>query len=257
MATLRAFLAFHLPLVACASAPDSDSHGGIDAYSGIYSSSEGGVIELHHGHEGTLRGYVRTKDRIAALTAVEIRDGALATHATYDDGTSTELRASLVPGPALLLDGGEYRRSAVERPADATVRREIEAAYARLAAAVDTKDYAAFQALRVVEFATIPPDGVPSPGSRMAERAQGLLERIQPPITTKNDILDLNVRGNDAIATVRQKFTRTQLIEGTPHTIHTEVTQRETWTRTPEGWKLLFVDEVRDHLTLDDGRRVK
>jgi len=45
--------------------------------------------------------------------------------------------------------------------------------------------------------------------------------------------------------------------EGTLHTIHTEVTQRETWTRTPEGWKLLFVDEVRDQLTLDDGRRVK
>ena len=160
-------------------------------------------------------------------------------------------------GPMLVLDGREYERSAVERPADATVRREIEEAYADLAAALGAKDYAAFQALRVTEFATIPPDGVPSPGSRMAERARGLLERIQPPITTINDILELTVRGNDAIATVRQRFTRVQLIEGNPHTIHTEVTQRETWTRTPEGWKLLFVDEVRDHVTLDDGRRVK
>jgi hypothetical protein len=35
------------------------------------------------------------------------------------------------------------------------------------------------------------------------------------------------------------------------------VTQRETWTRTPRGWKLIFVDEVRDPMTLDDGRRVK
>jgi hypothetical protein len=91
----------------------------------------------------------------------------------------------------------------------------------------------------------------------MAERARRLLERIQPPITTTNDILELTVRGNDAIATVRQKFTRMQMIEGTPHTIHTEVTQRETWTRTPAGWKLLFVDEVRDPITLDDGRRVE
>src|SRR5688572_4006519 len=83
----------------------------------------------------------------------------------------------------------EYSRTAVERPADATVRREIEAAYAMLARAVDTKDFDAFQALRVAHFATIPPDGTPRTGPSMAERARGLLERIQPPITTTNDLL--------------------------------------------------------------------
>jgi ketosteroid isomerase-like protein len=186
-----------------------------------------------------------------------MREGVLAVNATYDDGTRGELRVKLMPGPALMLDGRAFERSAVESPADATVRREIEEAYARLARALETKDYPAFQALRVDEFATIPPDGVPSPGSRMADRARGLIERIQPPITTTNDILELTTRGNDAIATVRQKFTRMQMIDGTPHTIHTEVTQRETWTRTSEGWKLLFVDEVRDHITLDNGIRVR
>ena len=70
-------------------------------------------------------------------------------------------------------------------------------------------------------------------------------------------LLELTVRGDEAIATVRQKFTRKQLIEATTHTIHTEVTQRETWTRTPLGWKLVFVDDVRDHITLDDGVRVQ
>ncbi len=80
---------------------------------------------------------------------------------------------------------------------------------------------------------------------------------MEAPISTSNDILKVTVRGNNAIATVRQKFTRTQMIHGTAHTIHTEVTQRETWTRTRAGWKLLFVDEVRDHLTVDDGRRVR
>ena len=256
MTALRAAFGLLPPLVACASPPEAISLGGIEEYTGIYTSPGGGIIELHHGYDGALRGYVRT-DRIAALTAVDTRDGALAAHATYDDGTRAEVRAALMPGPLLVLDGNEYRRSAVEEPADATVRREIEEAYAELAWAVDTKNYAAFQELRVAEFATIPPDGVPSPGSRMAERARGLLERIQPPITTTNDILELTVRGNDAIATVRQKFTRMQLVQGTEHTIHTEVTQRETWTRTPEGWKLLFVDEVRDPMTIDDGRRVQ
>ena len=38
--------------------------------------------------------------------------------------------------------------------------------------AVDTKNFDAFQALRVADFATIPPDGVPSPAARMADRAR-------------------------------------------------------------------------------------
>lgn len=244
-----------LPLLACASAPDARSRGG--DHTGMYSSAHGGIVELHHGPDGALRGYMRTENRIVALAPVEMRDGALVAGTTSDDGTRGEVRMELLPGPALVADGQAFRRRHVARPAGATVRREIEDAYAKLARAVESKDFDAFQALRVAEFATIPPDGVPSPGSRMGDRARGMLERIQPPITNTNDILELTVRGNDAIATVRQKFTRRQVIEGTPHTIHTEVTQRETWTRTRDGWKLLFVDDVRDQMTLDDGRRVR
>lgn len=256
--TTRTFPLALLLLVACVSTRGTGTNDAIQAYTGIYSSPEGSfIIELHRGHEGTLRGFMRIEDRIAALAPVEIRDGVLVASATYDDGTRGELQGTVRSGPVIVIDGRAYRRSAVERPAGATVRGEIEEAYEKLAAAVESKDYAAFQALRAGEFATIPPDGVPSPGSRMADRARGMLERIQPPITTTNDILELTIRGNDAIATVRQKFTRRQLIEGTQHTIHTEVTQRETWTRTTEGWKLLFVDEVRDHMTLDDGVRVR
>ncbi len=61
-------------------------------------------------------------------------------------------------------------------------------------------------------------------------------------------------RGDEAIATVRQKFTRQQLVENQLRTVHTEVTQRETWKKTAEGWKLVFVDEVRDHVRLVDGQ---
>lgn len=250
MTRLRSMLFLPVLAISCVSAPT------ITSYGGLYSSTDG-LIELHRGPDSAWRGYWRTSERIAALAPVAILGDVIEATATYDDGTRAELRAEFSPGPVLLLDGRSYRRSAVEEPAGATVRCEIEEAYASLAEAVSNKDYDAFQALRVAEFATIPPDGVPSPGSRMAERARRLLERIQPPITTTNDILELTVRGNDAIATVRQKFTRMQMIEGTPHTIHTEVTQRETWTRTPAGWKLLFVDEVRDPTTLDDGRRVE
>ena len=223
---------------------------------GMYVAS-GDVLELHRGPDGALRGYLRTGGRFAALAPVEMHDGVLRVTATAEDGARSEVVATLTEGAVLTVGGVAYRRAAVERPADATVRREIEEAYARLGRAVDARDHAAFQALRVPEFATIPPDGVPKPAAGMAERARGLLQAIQPPVTTTNDVLELTVRGEDAIATVRQKFTRRQPVPGDEklHEIHTQVTQRETWTRTPGGWKLAFVDEVRDHMREDRGPR--
>jgi len=224
-------------------------------YAGLYSSPSG-VLELHRIPEGALRGYLRDGARVAALSAVEIVDGAVKATATYDDGTTAQLSGQARVGKSLVVDGREYLFKAAEKPADSTVHREIEEAYARLATAVESKSFEAFQSLRVAEFATIPPNGTPSLGAQMADRARGMLERIQPPIETTNRILELTTRGDEAIATVRQTFIRMQMVEGTLHKIHTEVTQRETWTRTAQGWKLLFVDEVRDHKTWDNERLV-
>jgi len=251
---------FALPfLFGCASPPSAPAPAPVDAIAGWYTSAES-ELELHRGPEGALRGYVRAGGRVAALASIASREGALHVTATQEDGTRAEMDLPVLTGPAPMLkvEGLTYRRIACEAPADATTRREVEAAYAKLALAVETRDFAAFQAVRMPAFATIPPDGTPSPGSRMAERARGLLERIQPPITTRNDILELTVRGDHAIATVRQTFSRRQRVQDDPepHLIRTEVTQRETWTRTPEGWKLLFVDEVRDHVTFDNGKRI-
>jgi len=39
--------------------------------------------------------------------------------------------------------------------------------------------------------------------------------------------------------------------------VDTKVTQDETWIRTPEGWKLDYVDNERDLLWCVDGKRVK
>jgi ketosteroid isomerase-like protein len=222
--------------------------GQTDSHAGLYTAPES-ILELHWAPDGkSLRGYLRSGGRVAALAPVEIREGAFRATATQDDGTREELTGTPATGPVITIGGRKYQRAAVEQPADAKTRREIQDAYLALSKAVSSRDFDAFQALRVPEFATISPNGVPSPGSRMADRARGMLERIQPPITTTNDIIALTVRGDDAIATVRQKFTRMQMTEGQLREIHTEVTQRETWTRTPQGWKLSFVDEVRDQL---------
>jgi len=211
---------------------------------GLFRGSDGSLVELHVGHDQQLRGYMRAGDRIAALSSVTRNGSTVRASAVYEDGSRTEITK-------------DVRLVAAEKPAGDAVRREIEEAYRQLARAVETKDFDAFQALRVPEFATIPPDGVPSPASRMADRARGLLGRIQPPITNTNEILQLTTRGDEAIATVRQKFTRRIQAENEMQDVHTEVTQRESWRRTADGWRLVFVDEVRDPVRIVNGQRVQ
>jgi ketosteroid isomerase-like protein len=208
---------------------------------GLFRATDGSVVELHLSPDRQIRGYSREGTRVAALSSVTGNGKAIRARAVYDDGSRADVSKVLT-----LI--------ATERPAGDDVRRAIEAAYQQLARAVETKDFDAFQALRTADFASIPPDGVPSPANRMAERTRGLLNGLLPPITVTNDISSLTSRGDEAIATVRQKFTRQRIIEGKSHTFHTEVTQRETWRKTADGWRLVFVDEVRDNVRLLDGQ---
>jgi hypothetical protein len=57
-----------------------------------------------------------------------------------------------------------------------------------------------------------------------------------------------------AIAEVLQEATRYREIDGQRRRVDTSVKQRETWSRTPEGWKLKYVDNVRDAKTFIDGK---
>ena len=53
-----------------------------------------------------------------------------------------------------------------------------------------------------------------------------------------------------AVATVRQEFSRMQLVAGQLRKVETSVTQDETWVRTNEGWKLKFVITNETHCGL-------
>ena len=207
------------------------------------------TLELHIGHDGQLRGYLIDERGVAALDPVRVDGQQLIGTARREDDSRADLRAEVRSNGSIVIGAKTFRRKAAERPAPPPVRRAIFAAYERLAEAVDNKDFDAFQALRTKDFATIPPEGPPRGPEFMATRARGLLAGIQPPIKTRNDILTLTVRGEEAIATVRQRFSRRQPnAQGVLRRVETSVTQRETWRGTPEGWKLVFVDEVRDHV---------
>ncbi len=214
---------------------------------GRYETSNA-TLELHIGHDGQLRGHLIDEAGVAALDPIRVDGQQLIATARREDDSRAELKAEVRSDGSILIGTKTFKRKAVERPATPAVRRAIFAAYEKLAEAVNEKDFDAFQALRTNEFATIPPEGPPRDAEFMATRARGLLAGIQPPVKARNDILTLTMRGEEAIATVRQHFSRRQPNpQGVLRRVETSVTQRETWRRMPDGWKLIFVDEVRDH----------
>ena len=145
----------------------------------------------------------------------------------------------------------------VVRDKSKPVRKALELQYARLADAIVNKDHAAFQALRTADFHTVDEQGRAQTPQQMSDRAKAMLESLQPPIETSNTIGTIDLRGDDAKATVRQYFSKMLHVAGKLRRIETWVTQDETWTRTPEGWKLAFVDGVRDGECYVDGKRIE
>ena len=134
------------------------------------------------------------------------------------------------------------------------VRREIEMLYAQMSAAVENKDFGSLQALRADNFLARLPGGEILDKEQMAARSRALLERIQLPIKLSSSIETLILMDNEAIAVIHQNFSSMQEVSGRLCLIETGATQRETWTRTHEGWKLKFVDNIRDQQTLVDGQ---
>lgn len=137
------------------------------------------------------------------------------------------------------------------------VRRALEAQYAKLAESIKDKDFAAFQALRTPDFSTRGLKGEPQTGEQMAVRARNLLDSIQPPIDVSFTIEAINLIGNEAIATIRQRFSRMQNVAGQLRKVETAVTQDETWVQTPEGWRLKFVENERDLVWHVDNKRIE
>ncbi len=149
------------------------------------------------------------------------------------------------------------RDKTVLRDKSKPVRRALEAQYAKLAESIRNRDFAAFQALRTPDFSTRGFEGRHQTSEQMAARARDLLERIQPPIEVSFTIGIINLRGNEAVATIRQRFSRMQTVAGQLRKVETSVTQDETWVQTDEGYRLKFVENERDLMWFVDGKRIE
>lgn len=142
----------------------------------------------------------------------------------------------------------------VTTPDTAVVRRELQQWYDENRRAFLAKDLAAIMALRTEDFHAVTPDGVVHDRAAMEQRTLGLLNGIDRWISQDFELDSLKVTGDLAQAVVRQHIDRMALRnDGQVHHVETWVTQRETWRRTSEGWKLYRVDGLRDQRRLIDG----
>ena len=134
-----------------------------------------------------------------------------------------------------------------ERDKSKPVRKAIEEWYALNIAAFQAKDVAAIMSLRTNDFHTVTPDGKVNTRADMEAYSNRLLGRIDHFISQEFQIGTIDVQGDFATAEVTQKTVRMQrLSDGTLHKVEAGAVQREQWKRTPQGWKLHRVDNVRD-----------
>jgi len=129
---------------------------------------------------------------------------------------------------------------------EARVTREIQTEYDKLAAAFDRQDIDAVLSFRLPTFETFGPAGQHNDASQMAEYTRNwLLVQNKPPISSKFTIQSIELRSDkEAAVKVLQRVSRHQEREGKLVRVEHEVVQRETWNRTPQGWKLRMVDQI-------------
>ena len=142
---------------------------------------------------------------------------------------------------------------------DAAIRKEIEGQYAKLAAAHEREELSAILALKTPDFHALFPDGRVGDALVMEEYSRQFLANNEPPYDIKNTIEKLIVSEHRriAVAEVLQEVSRYRDLEGKRRRVATSVRQRETWSKTAEGWKLKCVDSVHDQRQFVDGKRVE
>lgn len=126
-----------------------------------------------------------------------------------------------------------------------SAERDIRAQYDRLEAAFEAQDIATILAIRDPRFEAFGPNGQHDDYARMAEYTRQWFITNKPPIETRMTMQSIEVVSADEIAVhVLQRASRYQEREGKLRRVEHEVTQRETWVRTPDGWKIRKVDQI-------------
>ena len=133
--------------------------------------------------------------------------------------------------------------------------REIRRQYDLLDQAYERQDIDAVLALRSPQFETVGPDGRHNTAAEMAEYTRNWLLQNKPPIVSRFDLLGFTMNGPDEVKVATlQRVSRYREIDGKLRHVEHDVKQDETWVRTPAGWRLRKVENVRDRHRWVDGQ---
>ena len=127
----------------------------------------------------------------------------------------------------------------------ARIEKDIRAQYDRLERAYAARDADTILKLRAPDFETFGPNGQHDDTSRMAEYTRQWFVTNKPPIDVHFSLTSFDVTSPNEVAVMTvQRASRYQERDGKLRHVEHEVTQRETWVRTDDGWKIRKVDQI-------------
>jgi len=133
---------------------------------------------------------------------------------------------------------------------------EIQRQYDKMSRAFTARDTAAIMRLRH-ELSAEYGDGRRDDAVGMARLLRNFFVMNEPPIQVRYTIVSLDSLSADrATVTTFQQGSRYQTLAGRRRRVEHDVTQRETWVRTTEGWRLHFVDQIHARHRWVDGKPI-
>ncbi len=137
---------------------------------------------------------------------------------------------------------------------ETTIRKELEAQYKRIVKAFKENDTSVWEGLLVPEFKLKLFNGSVQDRQRVVNYVRNNTKTFKV-LKLSMTIKELKIEGDDTIAVVEQKSSRTFNDEqDKPHQLDVGALQRETWTKTPSGWRLKSVEEWKVLYLRKDGK---
>ena len=142
----------------------------------------------------------------------------------------------------------------VRADAEARIRKELKANYAKIVKAFKKNDPAVWEGFLVTDFKLKLFNGSVQDRLWVVGYVRNNAKTFKI-LKLSMVIKELKIEGDDATAVVEQKSSRIFSDEqGKTHRLDVGALQRETWTKTPSGWKLKSVEEWKVLYLLKDGK---
>jgi hypothetical protein len=136
------------------------------------------------------------------------------------------------------------------------VRRALEQQYKKIRQAQLAKKPEGVLDLRTPDFEVHMPSGEVWDFEASKQYMLRGFEQVQTNLEMRFILGEIDVSGNSAAVQIEQHWSRMQFKKGQLRRVDTSAMQRETWTRTPNGWCLRLIDNIRPGAWYIDGKRV-